>query len=67
MLREYDYTAMGIGYTIGSGLLYCEFPVFHRYAESLLNRSILTHEFGFPALWEELRTALEAKLTELRR
>jgi hypothetical protein len=57
---------IGFGYTIASGKLFCPMDVFHVYAEKLLGRPILTHEFGDARTWRQLRGAFEeAALKEI--
>ena len=41
-------------------------PTLQRYAEALLGRPILTHEFADKATWAELREAFEASVLETK-
>ena len=50
---------VGIGYTLATGRLFCDFAEFQRWSEALLERPILTHEFADETTWSELRTAFE--------
>ncbi len=54
---------VGIGYTIATGHLYAPMSAVHRYAEGLLGRPILIHEFADPAIWAALRAVLEGRAT----
>ena len=56
-----DYWAVGFGYTVAVGNLYCPIDEFHRHAEQLLGRPILTHEFAEREVWEEMRRLIEQK------
>jgi len=51
---------IGIGYTLATNKCYTTFGQFHWYAEQLLERSILTHEFASKELWKELRKKYES-------
>jgi hypothetical protein len=55
--------AVGIGYTLASGRLFCPIAEFHAFAEELLGRPILTHEFADKDLWAEMRMAFEEQVT----
>ena len=55
---------VGIGYTLATGRLFCDIGAFHEYAEQLLARPMLTHEFADRALWNEMRERYEALVTE---
>lgn len=45
--------------TAFTGILFCDDPhAFHVYAETLLGRSIWTHEFANEALWDEIKAAM---------
>jgi hypothetical protein len=59
-----ELATVGIGYTLATGRLFCDFAVFQSYAERLLGRPILTHEFATKALWTELREAFEVEVRE---
>lgn len=59
-----DVDAIGLGYTLGTGRLYCDVSAFHAWAEELLERFIFTHEFGGQAVWDELRAAFEFAVLE---
>ena len=48
-----------LGYTLGTGRLFVPMDVWHAWAERLLGRPILTHEFAEEALWNEMRTIFE--------
>lgn len=54
----------GVGYTLGTGRLFCEMGEFHRFAEAVLGRPILTHEFGSSKVWQEVREAFETHVLE---
>lgn len=43
--------------TAYTGILTCKFEYFHKYAESLLDRPIYTHEFGDTKVYEEIKKA----------
>jgi len=53
-----------IGYTLGTGRLFVDIAKFHEYAERLLGRPILTHEFGEPETWAEMREVFEGQVTQ---
>ena len=53
--------SVGVGYTLATGRLFAPMAEFHVFAEVLLGRPILTHEFGEDDLWTELREAFEAQ------
>jgi hypothetical protein len=57
---------VGIGYTLATGRLFCTLASFQEFAEQLLARPVLTHEFADAALWDEMRERYEALATELR-
>ncbi len=48
-----------LGYTLGTGRLFVPIDIFHEWAERLLGRPILTHEFADENLWDELRGIFE--------
>ena len=48
-----------LGYTLGTGKLFANFPAFQEWAEELLGRPILTHEFADERTWLDLRGAFE--------
>jgi hypothetical protein len=50
---------IGVGYTLATGRLFCRMDRFHAYAEKLMQRPVLTHEFGSAELWDELRQRFE--------
>ena len=54
----------GFGYTLATGRLFAPMDKFHEWAEALMARSILTHEFADEALWDEMRERFEALFTE---
>jgi hypothetical protein len=54
-----EWTAMGIGYTLASGHLFTDFAAFQHFAEDLLNRPVMTHEFADKELWNEMRSRFE--------
>lgn len=64
-MSAHDLSTVGIGYTLATGRLFCDFPEFQKYAEHLLDRPILTHEFGEKHLWDELRAAFEWMVTDV--
>jgi hypothetical protein len=51
-------------YTVGTGRLFLSMPEFQRRAEWILDRPILTHEFGDKETWRDLREALEESFLE---
>jgi hypothetical protein len=51
-----------LGYTLGTGRLFVPMPEWHRFAEALLGRPILTHEFTDERLWAEMRATFEDAL-----
>src|SRR5262245_46000638 len=55
-------TEVGIGYTLATGRLFCDWAVFQEWAEQLLDRRILTHEFADDAVWKELRDSFESRM-----
>jgi len=57
--------SVGIGYTLATGRLFCDISAFHEYAERLLARSIMTHEFASPDLWDEMRARFETNVREM--
>lgn len=57
--------AIGIGYTLATGRLFCDFHEFHSYAEKLIAQPIMTHEFGDQATWDKLRARYESLVREL--
>ena len=52
------------GYTVATGRLFLPMDEFHRRAEALLGRPILTHEFADQRTWTLLREAFEAAAFE---
>ena len=58
---------VGVGYTLGTGRLYCDIAEFHAFSERILGRPILTHEFASKEVWNELREAFEASVLEATR
>ena len=54
----------GFGYTLATGRLFAPMDKFHEWAEALMSRPILTHEFADEALWDEMRERFEALFTE---
>lgn len=59
---EPDYVTAGIGYTIATGRLFTRMDEFHAFAEKVLGRPILTHEFADEATWHELRSEFEKEV-----
>ena len=57
-------TDVGIGYTLATGRFFCAFSDFQAWAEKLLDRPILTHEFAIKDTWTELREAFETEVQE---
>jgi hypothetical protein len=51
--------------TAYTGIALGSFRAFHEYAESILDRPILTHEFGLQATWDELREASRADFVHI--
>lgn len=43
--------------TAYTGIMIGSIEHFHKYAEEILTRPVMTHEFGFPETWEELKEA----------
>lgn len=41
-----------------TGVLMCDFDIFHEYAQKVLNRTIFSHEFIFDSLEKELKDAV---------
>lgn len=58
-----DARALGIGYTLATGRMFCDFGEFHAFTEQLLGRPILTHEFAGARVWDEMRTEFEKQAT----
>lgn len=56
-------SALGVGYTIATGRLFCPIAELHAELERLLRRPVYTHEMGSEGLWERARAALEAEAT----
>lgn len=56
---------IGLIVTAYTGIGCCNFNEFHAYAENLLNRPILTHEFGDGAVWNELKEKTRAEFLKL--
>jgi hypothetical protein len=52
-------TEIALGYTLASGRLFCSIVEWQAYAENLLGRPILTHEFADEELWDQLRGSFE--------
>ncbi len=57
---RHDIGAVAIGYTLGTGRLFCHFRDLQEYAEHLLQAPILTHELGDERLFQRLRARFEA-------
>ena len=55
---------VGIGYTLATGRLFCDFARFHEYAEELLGRPLMTDDFASEYTWHELRTVFASRATE---
>jgi len=55
--------AVAIGYTIGTGRLYCPIEVLQTFLERLLERDVMTHEI--PQALEEARWVLEETFTQM--
>ena len=51
--------------TSWTGVLMVDFDDFHGYAEGLLCRRILSHEFSGSGLWEELKYAVRDDFMKL--
>lgn len=66
MVDERDVELIGLGYTLATGRLWADVAKWHKFAEGLLDRPILTHEFASEDLWAELRRRFEAGYRELR-
>ena len=56
-----DLMLVGIGYTLASGKLFCDFAEFQRYAEGLMGEPLLTHQFADEKLWDLMRESFEAR------
>jgi len=52
--------------TIKTGKKLCEFYKLHQFAEWILNRPLMTHEFTQEKLWKELRRAKKFKAAFLK-
>jgi len=63
-MSSFGLNDIGLGYTIATGKLYCDFQRFHEFAEHLLRRPVYTHEFAERHIYVELRQALESLLLE---
>jgi len=59
-----DTHLLGLAYTIATGRLFTPFEEFQVFAEKLLGRPVMTHEFADHDTWVELRGALETQLLE---
>jgi hypothetical protein len=66
VVDERDVELIGLGYTLATGRLWAGGAEWHKFAEGLLGRPILTHEFASEHLWAELRRRFEAGYRELR-
>lgn len=55
---------VGLGYTLATGRLFCDFTDFHAFAENILGHPIFTHEFADEQTWTDLRAAFEVRLLE---
>jgi hypothetical protein len=56
----YELDTVGIGYTLATGRLFCNWIGFTFWAEDVLGRPILFHEFADSETWDELREAFES-------
>lgn len=64
VIKAYEISrGVGVGYTLATGRMFGEFSAFHNFCELLLERQILTHEFGNENLWTELREKYESIYT----
>ena len=61
-----DIGDIGIGYTLATGRLFCDFAAFQAWSERLLGRPVYTHEFASEDLWTNLRQAFESLMSEGR-
>lgn len=59
LVSQNDSYSAAVGYTLATGDLWAPMREFHPFAEMLLGRPILTHEFGQHETWVELREAFE--------
>ena len=48
-----------------TGILLCEYPLFHGFAERLLEREIPTQEFSEQTIWDELKLKVSSQFMEL--
>lgn len=49
-----------------TGVLLCDYPEFHEYAENLLERKIHTQDFSEQAVWDDLKLKVSAQFMDLR-
>lgn len=54
--------AIGLGYTLATGNLFCDIGAFKEFASELLARPVMTHELADPDVWRELRDAFELEV-----
>lgn len=64
-VRAAQRRAIGIGYTLATGNLYCDFNEFHEYAQKLIARPIEIEELADQKTWDELRERYESLVKEL--
>lgn len=57
---------IGLGYTIATGQLFCEFDDLRHQAEEWLGETIDPGDFADPDLWERVRVAWETSYYEER-
>lgn len=49
-----------------TGVLLCDYPDFHEYAEQILERKIPIQDFSVPDVWDELRLKVSAQFMDLQ-
>ena len=59
-----EMEALGLGYTIGTGRLFCEVDKQQKFAKEMLNRPVYIHEFASTRFWADFRDATEAYLQQ---
>jgi hypothetical protein len=59
-----DLEAVGIGFTLATGELWCSMTALQAYAEELLGGPVMTHDFAIRDTWDELRDAFRDRVRE---
>jgi hypothetical protein len=54
----------GIGYMLATGKVFCPLDEFHAFAEELLGRPVMTHEFASQLTWAEMRDRFEEQAVD---